>query len=64
MAFAERMSMRKQPEEDRRDADVVLGDDASRIKKGDAAAIMTSIRHLCMKNTYSQEVLMITIKLV
>ncbi|MFY0623795.1 MAG: sensor histidine kinase [Pelagimonas sp.] len=27
MAFAERMSMRKQPEEDRRDADVVLGDD-------------------------------------
>ena len=28
--------------------DVVLGDDASRIRKGNAPAIMTSIRHLCM----------------
>lgn len=34
--------------------DVVLGDDASRIKKGDAAAIMTSIRHLCM-NLFERE---------
>jgi predicted transposase YbfD/YdcC len=28
--------------------DVVLGDDASRIRKGHGPAIMTSIRHLCM----------------
>lgn len=28
--------------------DVVLGDDASGIRKGNGAAIMTSIRHLCM----------------
>ena len=34
--------------------DVVLGDDASRIKKGNAPAIMTSIRHLCM-NLFEQE---------
>ena len=34
--------------------DVVLGDDASRIRKGNAPAIMTSIRHLCM-NLFEQE---------
>jgi len=28
--------------------DVVLGDDANRIRKGNGPAIMTSIRHLCM----------------
>jgi len=28
--------------------DVVMGDDASRIKKDNGATIMTSIRHLCM----------------
>ncbi|MCP5018021.1 MAG: ISAs1 family transposase, partial [Ketobacter sp.] len=28
--------------------DVILGDDASRIRKGNSPAIMTSIRHLCM----------------
>ena len=28
--------------------DVVLGDDASRIRKGNGPAIMTSLRHLCM----------------
>jgi len=28
--------------------DVVFGEDASRIRKGNAPAIMTSIRHLCM----------------
>ena len=28
--------------------DVVMGDDASRIKKNNGATIMTSIRHLCM----------------
>ncbi len=28
--------------------DVILGDDASRIRKGNGPAIMTSIRHLCM----------------
>jgi predicted transposase YbfD/YdcC len=33
--------------------DVILGDDASRIK-GNAATIMTSIRHLCM-NLFQQE---------
>jgi predicted transposase YbfD/YdcC len=33
--------------------DVVLGDDASRIK-GNAATIMTSISHLCM-NLFQQE---------
>jgi len=34
--------------------DVVFGDDASRIRKGHAATIMTSIRHLCM-NLFQQE---------
>jgi predicted transposase YbfD/YdcC len=34
--------------------DVVLGDDASRIRKGSAPAILTSIRHLCM-NLFEQE---------
>ena len=34
--------------------DVILGDDASRIRKGHAPAIMTSIRHLCM-NLFEQE---------
>ena len=34
--------------------DVVLGDDASRIRKGNAPAIMTSIRHLCM-NLFERE---------
>jgi len=34
--------------------DVVFGDDASRLRKGNAAAIMTSIRHLCM-NLFQQE---------
>lgn len=34
--------------------DVVLGDDASRIRKGNGPAIMTSIRHLCM-NLFEQE---------
>ena len=34
--------------------DVVLNEDASRIRKGNAPAIMTSIRHLCM-NLFEQE---------
>ncbi len=34
--------------------DVVLGDDASRIKKSHGATIMTSIRHLCM-NFFQEE---------
>lgn len=34
--------------------DVVLGDDASRIRKGNAPAIMTSIRQLCM-NLFERE---------
>jgi len=34
--------------------DVTFGDDASRLRKGNAAAIMTSIRHLCM-NLLQQE---------
>ncbi len=34
--------------------DVVLGDDASRIKKSHGATIMTSIRHLCM-NLFQEE---------
>ena len=34
--------------------DVVLGDDASRIRKGHGPAIMTSIRHLCM-NLFERE---------
>lgn len=34
--------------------DVVFGDDASRIRKGNAPAIMTSIRHLCI-NLFDQE---------
>lgn len=34
--------------------DVVLREDASRIRKGDAPAILTSIRHLCM-NLFEQE---------
>jgi predicted transposase YbfD/YdcC len=34
--------------------DVVLGEDASRIRKGNAPAILTSIRHLCM-NLFEQE---------
>jgi predicted transposase YbfD/YdcC len=35
--------------------DVVFGDDASRIRKGNGPAIMTSIRHLCM-NLFESEV--------
>ncbi len=34
--------------------DVVFGEGASRIRKGNAPAIMTSIRHLCM-NLFEQE---------
>ena len=34
--------------------DVVFGDDASRIRKGNGPAIMTSIRHLCM-NLFESE---------
>lgn len=34
--------------------DVILGDDASRIRKGNGAAIMTSIRHLCL-NLFERE---------
>jgi predicted transposase YbfD/YdcC len=34
--------------------DVIFGEDASRIRKGNAPAIMTSIRHLCM-NLFDQE---------
>ena len=34
--------------------DVILGDDASRIRKGNGPAIMTSIRYLCM-NLFEQE---------
>ena len=34
--------------------DVILGDDASRIRKGNGAAIMTSIRQLCM-NLFERE---------
>lgn len=34
--------------------DVVFGDDACRIRKGNAPTIMTSIRHLCM-NLFGQE---------
>jgi predicted transposase YbfD/YdcC len=34
--------------------DVVFGDDASRIRKGNAPAIMTSIRHFCM-NLFQRE---------
>jgi predicted transposase YbfD/YdcC len=34
--------------------DVIFGDDASRIRKGHAPAIMTSVRHLCM-NLFEQE---------
>jgi predicted transposase YbfD/YdcC len=34
--------------------DVVFGDDASGIRKGNAPAIMTSIRHLCV-NLFDQE---------
>ncbi len=34
--------------------DVVLGDDASRIRKGNGPTIMTSIRHLCM-NLFERE---------
>jgi predicted transposase YbfD/YdcC len=34
--------------------DVVFGEDASRIRKGNAPAIMTSIRHLCM-NLFERE---------
>jgi predicted transposase YbfD/YdcC len=34
--------------------DAVFGDDASRIRKGNAPTIMTSIRHLCM-NRFDQE---------
>ena len=34
--------------------DVVFGEDASRIRKGHAPAIMTSLRHLCM-NLFEQE---------
>lgn len=33
--------------------DVIFGEDASRIRKGNAPAILTSIRHLCM-NLYEQ----------
>jgi len=34
--------------------DVIMGDDASRIKKDNGAAIMTTIRHLCM-NLFERE---------
>ena len=34
--------------------DVLFGDDASRIRKGNAPAIMTTIRHLCL-NLFEQE---------
>ena len=34
--------------------DVVFGDDASRIRKGNAPAIMPSIGHLCM-NLFDQQ---------
>ena len=34
--------------------DVILGDDASRIKKDNGAAVLTSLRHLCM-NLFEQE---------
>jgi len=34
--------------------DVVLKEDASRIRQGNAAAIMTSIRHLCI-NLFQKE---------
>lgn len=34
--------------------DVIFGDDASRIRKGNAPAIMTTIRHLCL-NLFEQE---------
>jgi len=34
--------------------DVVFGEDASRIRKGNAPAIMTALRHLCM-NLFEQE---------
>ena len=34
--------------------DVIFGDDASRIRKGQAPAIMTSVRHLSM-NLFDQE---------
>ena len=34
--------------------DVIFGEDASRIRKGNAPAIMTSLRHLCM-NLFEQE---------
>ena len=34
--------------------DVVFNEDASRIRKGNAPAIMTAIRHLCM-NLFEQE---------
>lgn len=34
--------------------DVVLSEDASRIRKGNAPAIMTTIRHLCM-NLFERE---------
>ncbi len=34
--------------------DVIFGDDASRIRKGHAPAIMTAIRHLCL-NLFEQE---------
>ena len=34
--------------------DVILGDDASRIRKGNGPAIMTGIRHLCM-NLFERE---------
>ena len=34
--------------------DVIFGEDASRIRKGHAPTIMTSLRHLCM-NLFEQE---------
>lgn len=34
--------------------DVILGDDASRIKKANGAAVLTSLRHLCL-NLFEQE---------
>lgn len=34
--------------------DVIMGDDASRIKKDNGAAVLTSLRHLCM-NLFEQE---------
>ena len=41
--------------------DVVLKDDASRIRKGNAPAIMTTIRHMCL-NLFQNESSKLSIK--